>query len=227
MSEMMESNKGWFIHSYPIRDRLYLVYILTPTKLLKAFYRLPKMKSHTAKPQPFFPYWVTWQERKGNINIHSLELSAPPLSLNGVQLFMGLYLNELIFHLCRQGETFPGFYDLYEQLLYAEGCDERLLRQFEWQLLADCGYAIDFSRTCDNQRIEPLSYYEFLVDQGFVVSSSGILGRHLLAIDQNDWQHAETSIIFKKLLRMMLDNVLAGRSLHSRQLLKDFMQMQS
>jgi DNA repair protein RecO (recombination protein O) len=222
MNNELESAKGWLIHHYPIRDRLYLLYILTPRKLLKAFYRLPK--TQTVKPQLFYPYWVCWQDRKGNCNIKSLELTKLPVNLQGMQLFTGLYLNELIFHLCRQGEMVPNFFELYEQLIAKESCDEHLLRQFEWQLLADCGYAIDFTTTTDYQPIQADAYYQFLVDQGFVLQASGILGRHLLAIAQGEWQETETYLILKKILRLMIDQVLGGKILHSRLLLKEWLQ---
>ena len=224
MIEDIESANGWLIHQYPIRDSLSLVYILTSDRLLKAFYRLPKTKGYVIKPQAFSPYWVSWQERKGACNIKSLELAAHPLELQGLKLFVGLYLNELIFKLCKHDEITPDFYCLYEQLLAdIEPCNELLLRQFEWQLLADCGYAIDFSRTIQNQEIQSKHSYHFSPEQGFSYHEQGFEGADLLAIHQQDFKNEQAYMVFKKVLRMMIDHVLEYQPLHSRKLLQEWL----
>lgn len=221
---MIEQNasEAWLIHQYPIRDHLHLVYMLTPERLLKGFYRVPK-KPFVVKPQAFYPYWISWKENKNAINISHIEATQAPLNLSGLQLFVGLYVNELIFNLCRDEQLIPSFYSLYQQiLLNQQSFDELLLRQFEWQLLADCGYAIDFSMTFQQQMICKEQYYQFDPNLGLKESDQGFLGEQLLCIQNGQMSHPETLKILKHFLRLTIDHVLDGKVLHSRQLLREW-----
>lgn len=217
------ASEAWLIHQYPIRDHLHLVYMLTPDRLLKGFYRIPK-KPYVLKPQAFYPYWISWKENKNAINISHIEAHQPPLNLSGLNLFIGLYVNELIFNLCRDEQLIPGFYDLYQQILYnQQSFDELLLRQFEWQLLADCGYAIDFSMTCQQQEICEELFYQFDPNIGLKQSTHGFLGEHLLFIQNGQMSKPETLKILKHILRTTIDHVLDGKILHSRTLLREWL----
>ena len=219
--------EAWLIHQYPIRDHLLLVYMLTPDRLIKGFYRVPK-KPYVVKPQAFYPYWISWKQNKQAINIQRMEAHRPGLTLQGLKLFVGLYLNELIFNLCRDEALVPGFYSLYQHILYDETpCDELLLRQFEWQLLADCGYAIDFSCTHQQQSIQANLHYQFNPNDGFMLSHDGISGQQLLAIEQGELETPATMQVLKKILRQTIEHVLDGRVLHSRNLLKEWLLSQS
>ena len=73
MINQVESAAGWIIHQYPVRDHLLLLYILTPQRYFKAFYRLPKTKHGSQKPLSFCPYWISWKANKQAINIQTLE----------------------------------------------------------------------------------------------------------------------------------------------------------
>ncbi len=191
--------------------------------MLKGFYRVPK-KPYVLKPQPFQLYWISWRENKNAINISKIEANQPVLNLSGIQLFIGLYINELIFNLCRDEQLIPDFYPLYQQLLSNENSfDGWLLRQFEWQLLADCGYAIDFSMTCQQQAIAEELCYHFDPNIGFKESVQGFSGAHLLAIQNGQIVSPETSKILKQILRMTIDHVLDGKVLLSRGLLREWL----
>lgn len=216
---------GWLLHTYPLRDHLYLVYVLTPTQILKAFYRRSKRKQLDILPQSFVPYWWTWTGQQQNFSIQGLEFQGPALDLHGLKLYVALYMNELIFHLGRQGQILPQFYALYEELLYAPlPLNQVLLRRFEWQLLADCGYALDFTMTADLEPIQADQYYQFCPEQGFLVQAEGISGLDLLLINQNQFERPQTLGIYKIILGRLIDYLLAGKTLHSRQLLKHWMQ---
>lgn len=213
---MIESEKAYVIHQYPIRDHLLLVYIMTPSRYLKGFYRIPKQKSPTTKPFSFCPYWAAWKKNKQAINFQSLEFSAPPLMPKGLKLIVGLYLNELIYHLCGgfDEQVELHLYALYEAILqHTEDCPVHLIREFEWQLLADCGYAIDFTRTIDNQSFQDECYYQFSPDSGFYAASVGWLGRDI-----------QEPKIIKQVLRKTIDYVLDGKVLYSRSLLMEWLQ---
>lgn len=217
---MIESEQAYLIHQYPIRDHLLLVYILTPTRYFKGFYRMPKKKSLVQKPFSFCPYWSAWKKNKQAINVQSLEFSATPWMPKGLKLIVGLYLNELIYHLCGgfDEQVELSIYPLYEAILqHPEDCPLHLIREFEWQLLADCGYAIDFSRAIDNTPLQENIYYQFSPDSGFFVADEGWLGAEI----QN--QHQNSAIV-KYVLRKTIDYVLDGKILQSRALLMEWLQ---
>lgn len=219
MIDNLESEQAYIIHQYPIRDHLSLVYVMTPTRYFKGFYRIPKKKSIVQKPFSFFPYWCHWKKNKQAINIQSLEFLATPPMLKGLKLIVGLYLNELIFHLCGafDEQIELHVYPLYEAILqHQEDCPLHLIREFEWQLLADCGYAIDFTRTVDNLPLQDDVYYQFSPDSGFFVAESGWLGKDIL-------NHHENKTMVKQVLKKTIDYVLDGKILNSRVLLHEWL----
>lgn len=224
---MIESSDAWVIHHYPVRDHLLLVYVLTPSRYFKAFYRLPKKTGH-AKPQPFCPYWISWKEGRDAINIQSFESRAPAYWFKDLKLFVSLYINELLFNLIRADTVEQlSVYPYYEALLaHPEDCPELLLRQFEWQLLADCGYAIDFSVTCQQEPISACKHYQFHPGQGFTESLDGILGQHLIDIATHAFT-PECFLIFKKVLRQTILFILDGKPLNSRILLTQWLKQKN
>ena len=198
--------------------------MLTPTQILKAFYRYSTRKQINVLPQAFVPYWWSWTVHQQNASIQRLEFQGPALELQGLQLFVALYMNELIFHLARQAEVIPKFYPFYEELLYAPlPLNQVLLRRFEWQLLADCGYALDFSMTADFEPIHAHKYYHFCPEQGFQVQTEGISGADLLAICHNEFDNPNVMRLYKNIMSRLIDHLLLGKKLHSRELLKHWM----
>lgn len=219
MTKTVQSSNAWLIHQYPVRDNLYLVYFLTPDKLLKGFYRAPK---RMIKPQAFCPYWISWTTRLGTHNIQTIELHGQPFVFKDLKLLVGLYLNELIFHLCRTDDIQTHIYDIYEAILHDDNASpEWLMRHFEWQLLADCGYQIDFLSTHQHEAIQKDKYYQFSPEEGFSEAMDGYLGAWLLQIANQEW-HEQSLKNFKKILRQTIDHVLNGKILNSRQLLREW-----
>jgi recombinational DNA repair protein (RecF pathway) len=226
MIDKLESSHGWLIHQYPVRDNLLLLYILTEQGYLKGFYRVPKNKVISQKPTSFAPYWVSWKRNKQAINIQTLEFVSSPYWLKNLKLIVGLYLNELIFNLCKSEdfELNAYVYQLYQAIIQDENdCPLLLIRQFEWQLLADCGYAIDFNCTADQKPIEAHLRYQFSPDLGFFESVDGWPGATIQKIADSIWDTEELNIL-KIIFRNTIDYVLDGKLLQSRELLKNWIQ---
>lgn len=225
MIDEIASGNAWLIHQQPIRDSLSLLYLLTDKGYLKGFYR---HKSSAPKPLAFSPYWVAWKHNKQAINIQSLEFSAAPYWLKNLKLIVGLYLNELIYNLCKveEPELNIHIYQAYEDIIKdPKDCPILLLRSFEWLLLADCGYAIDFTRTSDSNSIEPSRYYNFAPSSGFLLSLNGWLGADILQLAEGNWGASNLNIL-KTILRSTIDYVLDGKKLQSRDLLKTWLENQ-
>lgn len=216
---------AWLIHSYAVRDNLLLVYILSPQQLIKGFYRVPKHKNLRILPQPFVPYHVIYRQKNDNINIQGLEPIGPAYILKNLKLWLGMYLNELLFHLLRHehSEGAFQFFNLYEAIIADEDpCPEALIREFEYYLLQDCGFGIDFSWTCDGEAIDSSRKYQFIAGSGFSTSENGYQGEDLLRIFQG---HFDVKTL-KPILRQTIDLVLDGKKLNSRELLRQWLKQQ-
>jgi len=226
MTSQLTASPAWLIHQYSVRDNLLLVYLLTPEQLIKGFYRVPKVKQWRLPPQCFVPYHVIYQLKKDTINIQSLEPVGPAYSLKHLQLWLGMYLNELVFHVLRHehSEGYFQFFRLYEAIIaHSHPCPEPLIREFEYLLLQDCGFGIDFSMTAAGEPIKALQHYQYVAGNGFFVAESGYLGDELLSIANGHF--AAKSI--KPILRQAIDMVLDGKVLNSRLLLRQWLKQEA
>lgn len=121
-----------------------------------------------------------------------------------------------------------GLYFAYEQTLNRLnlGDDiEPLLREFEFRLLAELGYGMDFTMDArTNGAINAHGFYECHVQEGFFSAAADIpeqyvlKGAWLLAIAAGDYSDPATRLAAKHLSRRMLKPLLGSRPLNSRQL---------
>jgi DNA repair protein RecO (recombination protein O) len=225
MTNEFSASPAWLIHAYPVRDNLLLVYILSQEQIIKGFYRVPKHKNLRILPQCFVPYHVIIRQKKDTINIQSLEPIGPAYMLKNLQLWLGMYLNELMFHLLRH-EHHEGqfqFFKLYEAIIASsDPCPESLIREFEYYLLQDCGFGLDFFFTADGHAIDAVKKYQYTAGHGFAVSEDGYLGAELLQIADGQFNIKA----LKPILRQTIDMVLDGKILNSRELLRQWLTKQ-
>ena len=109
-------------------------------------------------------------------NFTKLEILNQPVFFLAM-LFAGFYLNEIVLRLCPLEEAMPQTFEQYQltllqlqQLSSHENPDlflRQILRQFEHILLAELGYAIDFSIDSSQKEILPQQFYQFQVNEGF------------------------------------------------------------
>ena len=109
-------------------------------------------------------------------NFTKLEILNQPVFFLAM-LFAGFYLNEIVLRLCPLEEAMPQTFEQYQltllqlqQLSSHENPDlflRQILRQFEHILLAELGYAIDFSIDSSQKEILPQQFYQFQVTEGF------------------------------------------------------------
>jgi DNA repair protein RecO (recombination protein O) len=121
-----------------------------------------------------------------------------------------------------------GLYYAYEQSLNAlQNKDdiEPLLRKFEFRLLTELGYGLDFTADARNDcAIDAQGSYECHVQEGFFSASPDVpeqfllKGRWLLAIAAGDYSDPATRLAAKYLSRRLLKPLLGSRPLNSRQL---------
>lgn len=232
---------AYILHRRLYRESSFLLEIFTIdygrlTLIAKGVRKL--QKAMPGLLQPFIPLLISWTgkhelmilthvemrvEEKGTLNpIHPMTQQ----SLRGDCLFAGFYFNELIMRLLQKWDPHTNLFQAYEQaLIFLKNnkLEEKILRSFEKYLLAELGYGL-FPNT---QTFLADKYYRFIPEHGFVLSELGdmaqaktnlFLGKHLLAIAEEDWQTEEILQDAKRLARLVLLPLLGQKPLYSRQL---------
>lgn len=222
---------AYILHARPYRDTSLLVDFLTPDYGRVTAVARGVRKSKTPKRQllnPFNRLLVCWQGKTDMKLLTSFESDNHFLTLTANHLYSGFYLNELLVRLLPEMDRHNGLYFAYEQSLDAlyAGCDiEPLLREFEFRLLTELGYGMDFGMDSRNGcEIEAAGYYECHVQEGFYRAAGEtpqqflLKGEWLLAIAAGDYSDPATRLAAKHLSRRLLKPLLGSRPLNSRQL---------
>lgn len=222
---------AYILHTRPYRDTSLLIDFLTPDYGRVTAIARGVRKNKTPKRQllnPFSRLLVCWQGKTDMKLLTSFESDNHFLTLTANHLYSGFYLNELLVRLLPEMDRHNGLYFAYERSLDAlcSGGDiEPLLREFEFRLLTELGYGVDFSLDARNDcAIDAQGFYECHVQEGFYRASPDIpeqfllKGEWLLAIAAGDYSHPATRLAAKFLSRRMLKPLLGNRPLNSRQL---------
>ncbi len=170
----------------------------------------------------------------------------------GQNLYAGFYLNEILWQLLASEDVVIPIWQAYQHCLqclqYELSLTELklLLRQFEYQLFNELGYAIDYGQDSQGQSICAERHYQFVVNEGFhrvdeaeamfanpLLSCSYFLGHSLQALEQylhypisNDNNkasiQAEVLQDWSRLHKQMIDFLLDYKPLKSRELWQQF-----
>lgn len=222
---------AYILHTRPYRDTSLLIDFLTPDFGRVTAVARGVRKNKTPKRQllnPFSRLLVCWQGKTDMKLLTSFESDNHFLSLTANHLYSGFYLNELLVRLLPEMDGHNGLYFAYEQSLDAlqdKGDIEPLLREFEFRLLTELGYGLDFSTDARNDcSIDAQGFYECHAQEGFfraepyVPEQFLLKGEWLLAIAAGDYSDPATRLAAKHLSRRLLKPLLGSRPLNSRQL---------
>ncbi|MBF7687286.1 DNA repair protein RecO [Acinetobacter rathckeae] len=225
---------GYVIHARKYRERSHIIHFFS-----QEYGRIDGVIRQALPPlfQPMVLYASGKSELK---NFTHLEIDQHPIFLRGEAYFCGFYLNELLLKLCPLEDDLIELYQQYHltiealQYLHENSQDTRYLRQslrqFEYVLLKELGYDIDFSVDALGKPLLEQQYYQFFIDQGFVESklNTSFQGKDLLSllsfptIPLTDVQ----LVILGHLYRQMISHLLGDRPLKSRQLWLQYYQNQ-
>lgn len=142
------------------------------------------------------------------------------LALRSERALAGLYCNELMVRLLPRGDAHPALYRRYAAVLVALVDAASIawpLRLFERELLAELGYAADFSEDADGVAIDPAMRYRFQPEEGFVRAdkNTGYSGAALLAVQQGIEPDAPLLRELRQLFRELISLQLRGEPLRS------------
>lgn len=223
------------MHMRPYTDTRIILELLTQQHgRCAAVARLSK--KNKAQFQPFIPSWVQFFGKSELKTLTDMEtFAAERVVLEGKVSFCGLYLNELILRLLPQAEVCTEAFALYEFCLArlwtatTVSHAEQHLRRFEFELLQDLGYGLDFNCSVDGEPLLAQQRYRFEAERGFVrlpgsaaksVGTSGEVfnGQDLICIGRGDYASEATTRAAKYLARKVISPLLGGRPLKSREL---------
>ncbi|GHF84544.1 DNA repair protein RecO [Thalassotalea marina] len=217
--------QAYLLHSRPFKDNQVIAEFLTKDlgKVAAVTY-VSSSSKHSKKAilQPFIPLVITLKG-KGNLKSASaIEATGKSFVLAGTHLFSALYVNELQCKLLTESVPSPLLFDFYQETisrLAQQQEVEPILRAFEWQLLQELGYALDFS-SLEHLKCQ---YCQFLPDVGFIAfeqsnQGSALERSHLLAIANEQALDKAAMQTFKLLMRQVIHYLLDGRPLNSRKL---------
>lgn len=236
----IESQPAYILHTRNYRDTSLIVDFLTVDfGRVSGVIKGARSQSKSAKQrrsliQPFNPLLISWLGNSELKTITQYEARVASIPLQGVRLFSGLYVNELMTRLIQPYDEHAELYALYQWVLdglLREPLIDVVLRHFELQLLDYLGYGVHLTIASDTgEAIRPEQPYQYIPEQGFsavsipasddrpaVLRSRVYRGEDLLAIAKGDFTD-HTRRVAKYLCRSALKPYLGTKPLKSREL---------
>lgn len=232
------SQPAYVLHTRPYRNTSAIVDFFTPdygrvTGVVKSVYGRGKatqqLRGLLQGLQCLQIQWVGKRELK---TVISVEASGGPVLLAGTSLYCAMYINELLMRLLHAHDAHESLFSAYESCLLGlqravemENC----LRDFEFFLLSDLGYGIDFFSDSDGAQVEPERHYRFQSAVGFIPLSDDneqwdayrdFSGAELLAVARQNYSDPAIRQVAKRLTRLALKPLLGDKPLESRNLFR-------
>lgn len=180
--------------------------------------------------RPFQPLLLSWVGGRELATLTGAEPQAPAPPLAAHAVLSGFYLNELLLRLVARHDPQPELFGYYAEALAGLAVSVRpALRLFEKKLLAVLGYGLNLER--DALSGEPLradAWYRYLPERGPLRvadrNAAGVVvsGASLLALAAGDLAQPQQLREAQKVTRAMLDVLLAGRPLKTREVMRAF-----
>lgn len=228
MEYRVDGQAAYVLHSRAYRDTSLLVDFFTLEHgKVSAVVKGARRPNSRLRPtiRPFLPLQIGWQGRQELKNLTLAEPVEGTLFLTGTALMCGLYINELLERLLQPLESCPRLFVYYQYVINALNSGEDIegaLRTFERRLLLELGVAPSLTGFTRGE------VYVYDVHQG--VFSAGtpteqnrlrcFYGQHLLAIADDDYSEQSVRQAAKRLMRLLIDQLLGDKPLRSRELLQ-------
>ena len=232
-----DSEAGYALHSYPFRETSLLVEVFTRNlgriSLVARGARRPK-SALRGMLLSFNPLALSWSGKAELKTLHGAEWRGGYMTLKGTALICGFYVNELLLKLLHRDDPHPSLFDAYEQALHdlCSGNDlAATLRRFEVCLLRELGYALSLDRdVASDSPIDPQRRYTYVIERGpvsedIVQNGVELNGKTLLDMHVGEYADFTTRQQSKYLMRTLIGHYLGNQMLHSRQLLRELLEL--
>lgn len=236
--QRIQDELAFVLHSYPFRETSLVLEVFSRTHG-----RVPLVARGARRPRSalrgllmsFQPLSLSWFGKHELRTLHGAEWQGGQPQLQGTALLCGFYLNELLLNLMARDDPHERLFDYYQQTMQrlAQEDDHAFtLRCFEKHMLQELGYALQLeTEAVSGNPINPTQTYRYILELGAVAetpdASQGmpITGKTLLDMAADDYRDANSARQSKQLIRMLLDHYLAGKTLHTRELMRDLQKL--
>ena len=229
----VESEPGFILHTIPYRETSLLVDIFTLNhgrlRCVAKGFRKPNKKGIAKTLFPYTEHHFQWQGRGELKTLIQADPIQAPVFLKQESLFVGLYINELLYKLLHQNDPHQSLYEFYCQLMTQLSSSEILqpvLRRFEMLLLEELGYGLVLDAEAETgQAVSSEHLYYYIPDQGLKLIQDptadnlhAFSGADIMALCQGQLEQESVLRAAKKLTRQVIDFYLDGKELNSREL---------
>jgi DNA repair protein RecO (recombination protein O) len=236
-----QDEPAFVLHSYPFRETSLILDVFS-----RQHGRLAIVARGARRPRSalrgllmsFQPLLLSWFGKGEVRTLHSAEWQGGQPYLQGKALMCGFYLNELLLNLLARDDPHEQLFDYYRATLHRlahETDHAATLRCFEKHLLQELGYALLLeSEAGSGKAIQPEVCYRYAVERGAVADNGSlddagigfpVLGKTLLDMAADDYADPATAQQSKQLMRVLLNHHLGGKTLHTRELIKDLQKL--
>lgn len=158
-------------------------------------------------------------------NIFNTDLVKNHTSVSSKNFLLLSYINELLLKLLPEYLAVNTVFDCYAQVLpnILQGhAVEKHLRQFEWVFLQEIDSHTDWYYCSDSgEEITLGKNYQFQLGVGFRKSfetdKEAILGAHIIAIRQHEFDNIDTLKAAKLIFRQLIKQLMGTKTLYSRE----------
>jgi DNA repair protein RecO (recombination protein O) len=236
--QRIQNEQAFVLHTYPYRETSLIADVFS-----RAHGRVALMARGARRPKSavrgvlmsFQPVLLSWFGKGELRTLHSAEWQGGQPYLQGTALMCGLYLNELLLNLLARDDNHEQLFDYYRATLYRlahETDHAATLRCFEKHLLQELGYALNLQNAADRHiPLQAQQLYRYVLEHGAILDDGvtkvglPVLGKTLLDMDIDDYRDPVTAQQSKQLMRVLLNHYLGGKSLHTRDLIKDLQKL--
>lgn len=236
--QRIQDEPAFVLHSYPFRETSLVLEVFS-----RQHGRVPLVARGARRPRSalrgllmgFQPLQLSWFGKHELRTLHSAEWQGGQPQLQGTALLCGFYLNELLLNLMARDDPHESLFDYYQQTLLRLAQEEDhafTLRCFEKHMLQELGYALSLETEAGSGKpIAPDRAYRYILERGAIAESSDssqgmpVAGKTLLDMAADDYSDANSARQSKQLMRMLLDHHLAGKTLHTRELMRDLQKL--
>lgn len=233
-----QDEEAFVLHSYPFRETSLIIEVFS-----RQHGRLAIVARGARRPRSalrgvlmnFQPLLLSWFGKGEVRTLHSAEWQAGQPQLQGTALMCGFYLNELLLNLLARDDPHAQLFDYYRATLYHlthETDHAATLRCFEKHLLQELGYALVLDREAGSGKaIQAELCYRYAVERGALPDDGDaraglpVLGKTMLDMAADDYADPTTAQQSKQLMRVLLNHQLGGKTLHTRELIKDLQKL--
>jgi DNA repair protein RecO (recombination protein O) len=236
--QRIQDEPAFVLHSYPFRETSLVLEVFS-----REYGRVPLVARGARRPRSalrgllmsFQPLSLSWFGKHELRTLHSAEWQGGQPQLHGTALLCGFYLNELLLNLMARDDPHQSLFDYYQQTLQrlAQEQDHAFtLRSFEKHMLQELGYALSLETEAESGKpIVPEKTYRYILERGAIAETADsaqglpVAGKTLLDMATDDYRDLNSARQSKQLMRMLLDHYLAGKTLHTRELMRDLQRL--